>query len=88
MYLVTHIVTFSESSRAYSKARFRRHSGGYVKKVQRGCRLLTARPKGATQFARCGVAVLGKVADIPGELRLAANELGGSECYNMSDEVH
>ena len=43
MYLVTHIVTFSESP---------------------------------------------KVTDIPFEPRLAASEMGGSESYNMSDEVH
>ena len=65
----------------------------YVKKVQCGRWPLAARPKGATQFVRRRVAILGKVTDIPGEPRrsaapLAADELGGSECYKMSDEVH
>jgi len=32
VYLVTHIVTFSESPRAISKARFRRHSGATSRK--------------------------------------------------------
>ena len=56
--------------------------------MQRGWWLLAARPKGATQFARRRVAILGKVTNIPCEPRLTANKLGGSERYNMSDEVH
>ena len=38
-------------------------------------------------MTQCRVAVLGKVVDIPGELRLALGHLGGSECNNMSDEA-
>ena len=53
VYLVTHIVTFSESPKATSR-----------------------------------VAILGKVTNIPCEPRLTADKLGGSEHYNMSDEVH
>jgi 16S rRNA (guanine966-N2)-methyltransferase len=40
---------------------------------------LAARPKGAHQFALCGVAALGNRTTIPGELRLAEHELVGSE---------
>ena len=42
----------------------------------------------ASRFVRRCVAILGKVTDIPCEPRLAADELGGSEYYNMSEEVH
>ena len=87
MYLVTHNVTFSESPRASSETRFRRHSWRYGKKAQR-CWPLATRPQGALEIARRSVAVLDKVIYIARELRLAANDFEGSECYSMSDEVH
>jgi hypothetical protein len=93
VYLVTHFVTFGESPGATSKARFRRHSGATSRKRNAAGGPWLLAQRGATQFVRRRVAILGKVTDIPGEPRrsaapLAADELRGSEYYKMSDEVH
>ena len=79
MYLVTHNVKFSESLKANSKARFRRHSGATSRKRNAADGPLAARPQGDHQFALYRVAALGNRTTIPCELRLVERELVGSE---------
>ena len=42
----------------------------------------------ATQFVRSKARFAGNVGDLSKNRNAAADELGGSEYYNMSDEVH